>query len=157
VLSSVNPDLPAVQARTLAEHISASTFLPRIGAMTVGTFAVLALVLSAVGLYGVLAFSVALRAREIAIRLALGADRTAVAWSVARRGLAIAGAGVAIGGILAIGVSGLVREKLGGLAPHDPLIGVGVALVLLVVTAIASWVPARNAVRVDPAEALRLE
>jgi len=157
VLSSVNPDLPAVQARTLAEHISASTFLPRIGAMTVGTFAVLALVLSAVGLYGVLAFSVALRAREIAIRLALGADRTAVAWSVARRGLAIAGAGVAIGGILAIGVSGLVREKLEGLAPHDPLIGVGVALVLLVVTAIASWVPARNAVRVDPAEALRLE
>ena len=157
VLSSVNPDLPAAQARTLAEHISASTFLPRTGALAVGTFAALALVLSAVGLYGVLAYSVALRAREIALRLALGAGRIAVAWSVARRGLAIAGAGVALGGTLAIGISGLVRAKIEALAPRDPVIGVGVALVLLVVTAIASWVPARNAVRVDPAVALRSE
>ena len=125
--------------------------------MAVGTFAALALVLSAVGLYGVLAYSVALRAREIAIRLALGAGRSVVAWSVARRGLAIAGAGIVVGGTLAIGVSGLVRAKLEAVAPRDPLIGVGVALVLLVVTAIASWVPARNAVRVDPARALRSE
>jgi predicted permease len=157
VLSSVNPDLPAVQARTLAEHIAASTFLPRTGAMAVGSFAALALVLSAVGLYGVLAYSVALRAREIAIRLALGAGRIAVAWSVARRGLVIAGAGVAVGGTLAIGISGLVRAKIQEVGPRDPVIAVGVALVLFVVTVIASWMPARSAVRVDPAKALRSE
>ena len=157
VLSSVNPDLPAVQARTLAEHISASTFLPRTGAMVVGAFAALALVLSAVGLYGVLAYSVALRAREIALRLALGAGKTVVAWSVARRGLAIAGVGITVGGALAIGVSGLVRAKIDAVASRDPMIGVGVAVVLFVVTAIASWAPARNAVRVDPARALRSE
>ena len=157
VLSSVNADLPAVQARTLAEHISASTFLPRTGAMAVGAFAALALVLSALGLYGVLAYSVALRAREIAIKLALGSGRAAVAWSVARRGLAIAGAGIVAGSALAIGVSGLVRAKLQAVAPRDPVIGLGVVVALLVVTAIASWVPARNAVRVDPAKALRSE
>jgi putative ABC transport system permease protein len=157
VLSSVNPDLPAVQARTLAEHISASTFLPRTGAMAVGAFAALALLLSGVGLYGVLAYSVALRGREIAIKLALGAGRIAVAWSVARRGLAIAGVGVAVGGTLAIGASGLIRAKIQGLAPRDPVIGVGAVLVLFAVTVIASWVPARSAVRVDPAKALRSE
>jgi putative ABC transport system permease protein len=157
VLASVNPDLPAVQARTLSEHISASTFVPRTGAMVVSVFATLALALSAVGLYGVLAFSVRLRAREIAIRIALGSSRPAVAWSVAKRGLAITGAGIVLGGALAIGFSGFVRSKVSTVAPGDPLIGLAVAGVLLVVTAIASWMPARNAVRVDPAEALRTE
>jgi len=157
VLASVSPDLPAVQARTLAEHISASTFVPRTGAMVVSVFAALALVLSAVGLYGVLAFSVRLKAREIAIRVALGASRAAVVWSVAGRGLAISGAGIAVGGVLAIGFSAFVRSKISQVAPGDPLIGLAVTGVLLIVTAIASWIPARTAVRLDPAAALRTE
>ena len=157
VLASVSRDLPAVQARTLAEHISASTFVPRTGAMVVSAFAVLALVLSAVGLYGVLAFSVTLRSREIAIRVALGASRMAVVWSVAGRGLAIAGAGIAVGGVVAIGFSAFVRSRIAEVAPGDPLIGLAVTMVLLVVTAIASWVPAQTAVRLDPAVALRTE
>ena len=157
VLASVSRDLPAVQARTLAEHISASTFVPRTGAMVVSMFAALALVLSAVGLYGVLAFSVTLRAREIAIRVALGASRMAVVWIVAGRGLAISGAGIAVGGALAIGFSAFVRSKISQVAPGDPLIGLAVTGVLLIVTAIASWIPARTAVRLDPAAALRTE
>jgi len=91
------------------------------------------------------------------LRLARGAGKTVVAWSVARRGLAIAGVGITVGGALAIGVSGLVRAKIDAVASRDPMIGVGVAVVLFVVTAIASWAPARNAVRVDPARALRSE
>jgi putative ABC transport system permease protein len=157
VLASVSPDLPAVQARTLAEHVSASTFVPRTGALVVSAFAIVALTLSAVGLYGVLAFSVMLRAREIAIRIALGSSRLSVAWSVAKRGLAITGAGIALGSVLAIGLSGFVRSQVSGVGPRDPLIGLAVAGVLLVVTAIASWMPARNALRVDPVVALRTE
>ena len=157
ILASVNVDLPAVQVRTLAEHISASTFVPRTGSIVVGAFAAIALLLATVGLYGALAFLVALNSREIAIRIALGARTSTVAWGVARHGLAIAGVGIALGGALAIGGGGLLRSRIPTLAPGDPLIGLGAAVVLLVVTAIASWVPTRNAVRVDPAVALRTQ
>ena len=87
----------------------------------------------------------------------LGASRKAVVWSVAGRGLAITGAGIAVGGVLAIGFSAFVRSRISEVAPGDPLILLAVTGVLLVVTAIASWVPAQTAVRLDPAVALRTE
>ena len=156
-LAAVNVDLPAVQVRTLAEHISASTFVPRTGAMVVGAFALMALLLSVIGLYGALAFSVALRSREIALRLALGAQQSAMAGRVIRQALEIAGAGIAAGGALALVGGSLIRAKIPQVAPGDPRIAVGTALVLLIVTAIASWIPARHAMRVDPAVALRAD
>jgi predicted permease len=157
VLASVNVDLPAAQARTLAEHISASTFVPRTGAMVVGAFALMALLLSVVGLYGALAFSVALRSREIALRLALGAQQSAMAGSVIWQALAIAGAGIAAGGALALVGGSLVRAKIPQVATGDPMVAAATALVLLIVTALASWIPARHAMRVDPATALRAD
>jgi putative ABC transport system permease protein len=157
VLASVNVDLPAAQARTLAEHISASTFVPRTGAMVVGAFALMALLLSVIGMYGALSFAVALRSREIALRLALGAQQSAMAGRVIRQALAIAGAGIAAGGVLAFVGGSLVRARIPQVAAGDPLIAVGTALVLLIVTAIASWIPARHAMRVDPAVALRVD
>ena len=157
VLTSVNVDLPAVQARTLAEHISASTFVPRTGTIVVGAFAVLALVLSAVGLYAALATIVALRRREIAIRIALGARGSVVAGRVVRHGLALAGAGVVAGGLIAVPGAFMLRASVSSVASGDPVIGVAAALVLLLVAAVASWIPAWRAARVDPAVALRIE
>jgi putative ABC transport system permease protein len=154
-LQAVNVDLPALQPRTLADHISASTFVPRTGTIVVGAFASLSLVLSVVGLYGVLAFSVALRAREMAIRVALGARRRSIAWSVAARALAIIGGGVAAGGVLAILCGELLRAKISSIAAPDPVMGLVVALVLVAAAAVATWVPARQATRVDPASVLR--
>lgn len=154
-LALVHPDLPALQARTLAEHTAASTFVPRTGAAVIGAFALIALVLSVVGLYGVLAFSVSLRAREIAIRMALGAAEGSIVWSVTRHALAIVGLGALGGGVLASVGGPLLRAKMSGVGPADPLIGAGAALVLVVATGIAVWAPARRAIRVDPAVALR--
>lgn len=155
ILSSVNVDLPAAQARTLAEHISASTFVPRTGAVVVGAFGAMALLLSAVGLYGVLAFSTALRAREIAIRLALGARSTAIAADVARRSMAIAAAGLVAGAALVALCVPLLATKVQMVASLDPTVGAAVVVTLLTVSAVASWGPARRAMRVDPAVALR--
>jgi len=156
-LALVHVDLPAVQARTLEEHIAASTFVPRTGSTVIGAFALIALVLSVVGLYGVLAFSVALRAREIAIRMALGAAERSIAWSVARHAASIVGLGALGGGVLASVCGPLLRARMSGVGSADPLIGAGAALILVVATVIAVWVPARRAVRVDPAVALRGE
>jgi predicted permease len=155
VLSSVNVDLPAVQVRTLAEHISASTFVPRTGTLVVGAFAAIALMLAAVGLYGALTFLVALNRREIAIRVAFGARPSTVAWGIVKHGLTIAGVGIVLGGALGMAGGDVLRSKIATVGASDPLIAIGAALVLLVVTAIASWVPARNAVRVDPVVALK--
>jgi predicted permease len=156
-LALVHVDLPAVQARTLEEHIAASTFVPRTGSTVIGAFALIALVLSVVGLYGVLAFSVALRAREIAIRMALGAAERSIAWSVARHAASIVGLGALGGGVLASVCGPLLRARMSGVGSADPLIGAGAALIVVVATVIAVWVPARRAVRVDPAVALRGE
>jgi predicted permease len=154
-LLAVNVDLPALQPRTLAEHISASTFVPRTGTIVVGAFASLSLLLSVVGLYGVLTFSVAMHAREMAIRLALGARGRSIAWSVAARALAITGGGIAAGGVLSVLAGGLLRSRISSVAAPDPVTGLVAAVVLLVAAAIAAWVPARHAARVDPAAALR--
>jgi predicted permease len=154
-LLSIHVDLPALQPRTLEEHISASTFVPRTGAMVVGAFAAMALLLSSVGLYGALAFSVALRAREIAIRRALGARGRAIAWSIAHHALTIAGAGILGGGALAFIGGRFLRSKMSSVAPADPLIALGAALVLVVAATIATWIPARHALRLDPSAAMR--
>lgn len=156
-LTSLHVDLPALQARTLAEHMAASTFVPRTGALVIGLFAAVALALSVVGLYGALTFSVARRRRETAIRIALGAAGRSIAWSITRQALVIAGAGLAGGGGLILICAPIVRARVPGVAPGDPLVVMAAALLLAAVSAVAVWVPARRALAVDPAVALRTE
>jgi predicted permease len=157
VLLAENVDLPATQSRTLAEHISASTFVPRTGTLMVGVLSVAALLLSTVGLYGVLAYAVRLRRRELAIRLALGASRSAVRWSVVRDGLVVAGGGIVAGGILAITGGSLLRSQVSGVGRADPIMFAAATFALGLAAVAAAGIPATRATRVDPAAALRAE
>ena len=157
VLHAVNVDLPAAQSRTLAEHISASTFVPRTGTLMVGVLSLAALLLSAIGLYGVLAYAVRLRARELAIRLALGASRSGVKWSVVRDGLRVAALGIVTGGILAVAGGALLRSRVSGVDRADPIVFAAATLALGFAAVAAAWIPARRATRVDPAAVLRAE
>lgn len=154
-LLAVNVDLPALQARSLAEHISASTFVPRTGAIVIGTFAGLATILSVVGLYAALAFSVALRRRELSIKRALGARRREIAWTVAHQALRIAVTGIVVGLVLAVVGSRVLRAEVASVAPSDAVTVIVAASVLLLAAAVGAWAPARQAARVDPAAVLR--
>jgi putative ABC transport system permease protein len=156
-LVSVHVDLAALQPRTLAQHTAASTFTQRTGASVLGGFALCGLLLAIVGLYGVLAFAVTLRARELAIRLALGARRAGVVWVVGRHALTIAGIGVVVGGALSLAGSRMLRSQVAGTGAADPAAFAAAAVVLVLVAAAAAWIPARRATRLDPAVVLRGE
>jgi ABC-type antimicrobial peptide transport system permease subunit len=123
--------------------------------MLVGAFAALALTLALIGAYGVTSYLVAQRTREIGIRIALGAEPGRVARSVVRDGVRLAGVGVAIGVVIALSVTGLVSGLLYGVSPRDPVTLASVAVLLLAVSALANYMPARRAARVDPLAALR--
>ena len=156
-LLAVNVDLPAAQSRTLAEHISASTFVPRTGTLMVGVLSLAALLLSTVGLYGVLAYTVRLRRRELAIRLALGAGRAGVQWSVVRDGLVVASAGIIAGGVLALVGASLLRSQVSSVGRADPIVLAAASLALGLAAVAAAWIPAMRATGVDPAAVLRAE
>ena len=141
--------------RTLEEHIGASFLPQRIAAGLLGAFGVVALLLAAVGLYGVVAFAVAQRTREIGIRLALGAQNREVLRLVLRQGMTLAGIGLVVGIPLAVVVAKLVSGFLVGSGAADPVVFVGAASLLALVTLAASYVPARRASRVDPMLAVR--
>jgi ABC-type antimicrobial peptide transport system permease subunit len=121
----------------------------------VGAFAALALILALIGAYGVTSYLVSQRAKEIGVRLALGAEPSRVSRLVVREGMQVAGAGVAAGVVIALVTTRLASSLLYDVSPRDPLtIGI-VAVTLLVVSALANYVPARRAARVDPLTALR--
>ena len=129
----------------------------RLYAITALGFALVAVLLAAFGLYGVIAYSVGIRTRELGIRIALGAAAGAVAETVLREALAMVGVGVVIGTASAFYLSQVVRALLFGIEPANPAALVLVAMLFLAVAAAASYVPARRATRVDPAVALRAE
>ncbi len=129
----------------------------RVAAQTVSLFAILGLALAAIGTYGVVAYATARRTREFAIRVALGAPPRNLARLVMSQGILMAGGGVLAGVAAAIALPRVAASQLSQLARSDPRIYAGVALVLLVIAAIAIWIPARRALRVDPALALRAE
>jgi ABC-type antimicrobial peptide transport system permease subunit len=120
-------------------------------------FAVIALVLAAVGVYGVIAYSVAQRTREIGVRVALGAQRSNVLALVLGHGAVLAGLGIGIGLAGALGVTRFLRAMLYGVSPFDAMSFVAVTFVLSAIAFLASYVPARRAAQVDPVEALRQE
>ena len=140
------------------DDFTAIGILPqRIAAGLTSTLALLALLLSGLGIYGVVSFAVGRQTREIGIRMALGADRRAVVGRVLRGGMALALPGLVIGGVASIAVGRLLRSLLLDLDPHDPVALVSVSAMLLTVVAVAAGIPARRAARVDPADSLRSE
>jgi hypothetical protein len=156
-MRTVAPELPIFGESTLEAMFASNIATPRLTSMLLGTFASLALVLAAVGLYSVLSFKVGQRTREIGIRVALGAHPGAVMKLIVRHGLILASAGMAIGLIAALGLTQLLTRVLYAVSPVDPLNLTAVALVVGTIAAIACWLPARRAARVDPIQALRAE
>jgi predicted permease len=154
-MQSVHVDLQAVQPRTLAEHISASTFVPRVGASVLTAFAVLALLLSIVGLHGAVTFFLALRTRDLGIRMALGAGSGAIVRTVVTPALRISGLGLAIGVAVTLPVARILESRLPFVRSLDPVPLLGTLMVLGLASLAAAWLPARRALRVDAANVLR--
>jgi putative ABC transport system permease protein len=156
---SVDPTLPVANLTTLEREIDASVAQPRLRTLILSLFAGLALVLAAVGLYGIIAYSVAQRGQEIGIRMALGADRRHVLRLVLRQGLGLTAAGLAAGlaGAAAVAATGWLGDLLYNVAPTDVLTFAVVPLLLIAVALLASVLPARRATRVDPLVVLRAE
>jgi predicted permease len=150
-------DLLLAAARTMPESMLQATIGQRIGSRTLAVFGGLALLLAAVGIYGVMAYSVSQRTREIGVRMALGADRAGVARLVLRQGARITAAGLLAGGALAFGAGRLLQGLLLGLSPADPLTFAGVAGLLALVALLACLLPARRAAAVDPVRAFRAD
>lgn len=154
---SLDPDLPLLSMRTMREVISDSVNEPRLLASFLAGFAGFALILAAVGVYGVVAYSVSQRTHEIGVRIALGASPGNVLALVAKKAAALAAGGVLIGVPAALGVSRLIGSLLHGTSPLDPTVFAGIPAVLIAVALAASYIPARRAARVDLIQALRCE
>ena len=154
---SIDPDQPVFRVRAMSELVDESLGQRRITLILLGSFAGLALVLAAVGIYGVMAYNVTQRTHEIGIRMALGARTRDVLRLVLASGLRLTLLGVAIGAALALGLGRLLSTLLFGVSAKDPLTFVAVAAVLTVVALAACYIPARRAMRIDPMVALRYE
>ena len=156
-LAAIDPDVPLFRARTMDDITAASVARPRFLTTLLGIFATVAAILAAIGLYGVIAYAVGERTREIGIRVALGARDVDVLGLVLRGGLALATAGVAIGLVGSVATSRLLRGLLYGVGPFDVATFTLTAALVLGVALLATWLPARRAARLDPVEALRVE
>ncbi len=157
VVERLDPHLPILSMKTMEAQVDESLFLERLVASLSVLFGALAMVLAAVGLYGVVSYAVSRRTREIGIRMALGAARVSVLWMVLREAIVLVVAGVLLGLPVALGLSRLVESQLFGLSSTDPMT-LGIAAILLsVVATVAAYLPARRATRVDPMLALRYE
>jgi len=154
-MRELDPDLPLSELRQLKELVSQSVSRPRFYTMVLGVFAAIALVLAAVGIYGVISYAVSLRTRELGIRIALGATGRQVSGLVLQQGVTLALAGVVIGGVGAYWLTRLIAKLLFGVGATDPLTFFGVAGLLTAIAALASYIPARRAARVDPLLAMR--
>ena len=154
---SIDPDLPAYNVKTVEEYLDGTIAIPRFNTMLLGIFAGLALVLTAIGLYGVISYSVAQRTHEIGIRMALGAQPSEMMRLVVGQGVRLALFGVGLGLIAAFAFTHFLSSLLFGVTATDPISFVTVVVTLLAVVLLACYVPARRAMRVDPMVALRYE
>jgi putative ABC transport system permease protein len=154
---AIDPAMPLTDTATLRERLRSSVADRRFQLTLFGGFALLALGLAAIGLYGVLSYAVGERSHEIGIRMALGAARGNVQTLILRHGLLLAALGVGLGLLLSLPAGRLVRSSLFGIAPADPITYLLIPAVLLTVALLSSWLPARRATRVDPVISLRSE
>jgi putative ABC transport system permease protein len=157
MVARLDPDQPVSAVRTMEQIVDDFASGERIMSQLLGIFAALALILAAVGVYGVMAYSVGQRTHEIGIRTALGAEARDIRRMVLRQGLTIGGIGIGIGLLAAAGATRFLGYFLLGVDPLDPVTFGGVSAALLATVLVASWVPARRATRVEPTVALRYE
>jgi ABC-type antimicrobial peptide transport system permease subunit len=156
-VAGLDAAIPVVQTLTMADQYDNEIAQERMLTTLGGFFGALALLLAAVGLYGVMAHAVARRVREIGIRMALGARASEVLWLILRETLAMVGIGALIGIPAALGLTRLLGSFLYGLTPQDPLSIAASTAILLAITGLAGYIPARRATTVDPMIALHYE
>jgi len=156
-LLALDPTLPTYDVRTLSDHLNVPLFPYRMAAVVLGSFGILAVVLAAIGIYGVMSYVVASRTRELGVRVALGAARSDVLLLIMRQGMSLALIGLAGGLLVGFGAARLIVKLLFGVNPADPITFVGVTVLLGLVAALACYIPARRATKVDPLVALRYE
>ena len=156
-LQTVEPALTVFNIRTLFEHVGRALYVERMESLLLTVFGILALTLTAIGIYGVVAYSVAQRTREVGIRMALGAQKKDVLKMVLAQGVALVAWGAALGLVACYWLSRLVSSQLYGVSALDPATLVSVVVVLVVVALLATYIPARRATKVDPLVALRYE
>jgi len=157
-IHDLNPEIAPFYSVPLATVVSArSLFLPRVTAVLSGVFAAIALTLAVIGLYGVVSYAVETRTREIGIRMALGAQPSGVLGMILQSSMSLVVAGISVGVLGALALAPLVSSILVGISPRDPVTFVLIPILMLVVTAIASLIPALRATRVEPVTALRYE
>jgi predicted permease len=156
-LQQLDPNMPIASVRTLVERLSLPLLPARIVASALGGFGLVALLLAAIGIYGVMSYAVSKRTREIGVRMALGARAKDVLKLVMTQGMALTLIGVAIGAPAALGLTRLMKSVLFGVSATDPLTYAGVAALLTLVALLACYIPARRATKVDPMVALRCE
>jgi len=156
-IASIDKEQPIYAVATMQQLVDNSVSTRRITLILLGLFGALALVLGAIGIYGVIAYSVAQRTHEIGIRVALGAERGDVFRMILAQGAKLAGAGVVIGAVASYGVTRWMANLLFSVSPSDPATFAAVAIVLVLVALFASYLPARRTLRVDPMIALRHE
>jgi putative ABC transport system permease protein len=157
VIASLDRELAVFAVESMPRIVARSIWQPRLHALLVSTFAIIALVLAAVGVYGVVSYAVAQRTREIGVRIALGAQRSTVLRLVIAQGVRLTLTGVAVGLVAALAAARLLQSLLFGVGPRDPATLVGVPVLLIVVAVIACYLPARRAASVDPSIALRAD
>jgi ABC-type antimicrobial peptide transport system permease subunit len=156
-IRAVDSELPILRLATMRRETGFATWPQRVAATLLGACAALALLLAAVGLYGVVAYAVSQRTREIGVRMALGAGRGAIVRMVLEGSMKVVALGLAIGFVLALVAGRVVKSFLGDVSFADPLALVMGPLVMIACALAASWLPARRAARIDPMNALREE
>ena len=157
LVASINSDLPVTNVRTMSELISLQLAQPRFAMALLGAFALLALILTIVGLYGVMAYSVSRRTREIGVRLALGAQRMAVLKMILRDAATLLLIGIGLGATASLASASVLKSMLFGAAPRDPFVLAGVCLSVALAGLLAAYIPALRAASIDPTQALRSE
>jgi ABC-type antimicrobial peptide transport system permease subunit len=157
IIRSVDVHIPITYEKTIRDHMAIALWPSWMGAMLLGSLGLLAFVLASMGVYGVMAYSVSQRTRELGIRLALGAQTSQVIHLVLRQGMLLAVVGLVFGLFAAFGSTRLAGSLLYGVNPSDPVIFVGVTSLLGLAALAACYFPARRATRIDPVQALRAE
>jgi putative ABC transport system permease protein len=157
VVNTVDKDQPIAETSTMEQLVSDSVATRRVTLVLLGLFSGLALVLAAIGIYGVISYSVAQRTQEIGIRVALGAQRSSLMSMILKQGLRTALLGIGIGLVAALGLTQLMKSLLFGIGATDPVTFISVAATLLLVALAACYLPARRAMCVDPLVALKYE